>query len=157
MFGKYAGTIPQMKKQTMKGQCMKTESVKTLVRFSGLLIALALFGGITTGVKAQEKGGAIQLRLSDRSAATANTSAVHSSMSCPKCQDIFVTQRDTSAKGGQILMTHGNPTVKVAKHLCDGCKLDWTVVREAGAKPQAVANHKCASCVAKTVASGASR
>lgn len=73
-------------------------------------------------------------------------------MSCAKCQDISVAQRNPTAKGAQVLMSHGNPTVTVAKHLCDGCGVEWSTVRIGGAKPQSVATHKCTSCGAESFA-----
>jgi len=42
-------------------------------------------------------------------------------------------------------------TARVPKHLCEGCGTDWATTGTGKAK-LAVANHKCSSCGAETLA-----
>jgi len=124
---------------------MKPSCINTVARFTGLVIALALFAGVTGEVKAQEKGsakgGARLLMRPDPPPPPSD----YKPMSCAKCKDEFVRRVDWSARGAN------KPTVLVTQHLCDGCGVDWAITGHGKAK-QSVANHKCISCGAENLA-----
>lgn len=135
---------------------MKTTHINTTARLAGITIALALFVGVAGEVKAGGDGkGAIRLLELSRRAQPAPAPAVSEfkQMSCPKCKDILTTQPDVTSRGlgARSLVAGGVPTQTVARHLCDGCGVDWTISGHGKAKV-AVANHKCTSCGAESLA-----
>jgi len=131
---------------------MRTTRINTATRFTGLLIALALFAGVAGQARAQEKGSARGgARLLMRPA-PAPPPSDYKPMSCAKCKDQVVRVRDTDTRGlgARTLMARGTPTKLVSKHLCEGCGVDWTITGHGKAK-QLVATHKCTSCGAESV------
>lgn len=128
---------------------MKANRITKLARFTGMAVALVLFATASTEVKAQNgaKGGATKLlELSGRSATAAVSTATETKvMVCGKCKEEFTSRVDLSARGAH------KPTVFVAKHLCDGCGTDWSIVGHGKAKVS-VATHKCTNCGAETLA-----
>ena len=136
---------------------MKTSRIKTLAQMTGLGIALALLAGVAGEVKAQEKGGERLLKL-NAAPKPALAPAQQAGMSCPKCKDVFTTQSDLTPRGlgARTLVAGGAPTQTVARHLCDGCSVEWIITGHGKAK-EAVAIHKCASCEAKNLASVTTR
>ena len=110
------------------------------------LIAIVLFAGLSSEIRAQEgaKGGAKKLiELSGpQYVAKPQTATPMQPMACGKCQDRYSTRVDSSARGAN------NQAVFVATHLCEGCGTDWSVVGHGKAKV-AVATHKCTSCGAE--------
>src|SRR4051812_2356401 len=53
-------------------------------------------------------------------------------MACPKCVDIRLTEPNSQAKGGEVLM--GAATKTVTKHACGSCDTKLTVVGTGKAK-----------------------
>jgi hypothetical protein len=99
------------------------------------------------GITASPK---LRQQLDERRARLAAV-AVLPSMSCPKCQDTWVTQADTRSKGSGSRALMGQTAQRVAKHLCDGCGMDWKVAGTGKGKHE-VATHKCSGCGAKDLA-----
>jgi hypothetical protein len=66
-------------------------------------------------------------------------------VSCVKCQDVFTTVPDTSAKGASRLVAHGVPTKTVISHSCEGCNTTIAIVG-GGKHATTAVTHKCASC-----------
>ena len=71
---------------------MKTTRINSAVRFTGLLIALALFAGVAGAARGQEigsaKGGATKLlQLSGRLVTPKSEPSDYKPMSCAKCKD----------------------------------------------------------------------
>jgi hypothetical protein len=124
---------------------MKRTHLNTTARFTGLVIALALFAGAAGELQAQEKGsargGAKQLMPPTAPPALSD----YTPMSCPKCKEEAVSRVDWTARGAN------KPTVLVATHLCDGCAVDWSTSGHGRAKVS-VATHKCTGCGAESVA-----
>ena len=67
------------------------------------------------------------------------------SMTCPKCKDGFVSAADKDPKGLAARALMSAPSKLTARHLCDGCGVDWNVIG-AGKAKQAVATHSCDGC-----------
>lgn len=133
---------------------MKTERNRTMGRWAGMIIVLALFAGTASDVKAQKGAGAAKLlELNSRSVTPKTEPNDSKPMSCSKCKDVWVTQADKEMKGfgAKTLVSQGTPTIKVAKHLCGGCGSDWATVGEGKAR-HVVAAHKCTSCAAESLA-----
>ncbi len=128
---------------------MKTDRITKMARITGMTVVLVLFAGLASEVKAQNgaKGGAGKLLALSAGPAVPAVSAVTETkpMACSKCKEKFSSRVDLTARGAN------KPTVLVAKHLCEGCGTDWSVVGHGKAKVS-VANHKCTSCGAETVA-----
>ena len=93
----------------------------------------------------------LRQQLNDRSARSAPVIAAMPSMSCPKCKDAWVTLTDTTSKGAGARAIVGQATTRVARHLCDGCATDWTVLGT-GKGTRTVAAHKCTGCGAENLA-----
>jgi len=153
MFDKLRSTNKQQQRERLE---MKTIRINTTARLAGITIALALFAGVAAEVKAGGDGkGAIRLLELGRRAQSAPAPAVSEfkEMACPKCKDILTTQPDVTSRGlgARSLVAGGVPTQTVARHLCDGCGVDWTISGHGKAKV-AVANHKCTSCGAESLA-----
>ena len=128
---------------------MKTDRINKMARISGMIVVLVLFSGLTSEVRAQNgaKGGASKLLQLSAGPAVPAVSAVTETkpMACSKCKDEFSTRVDLTARGAN------KPTILVAKHLCEGCGTDWSVVGHGKAKVS-VATHKCTSCGAESLA-----
>src|SRR5689334_8035698 len=88
------------KNQTGKDNQMKANRI---VRLAGMTVALILFAGLNTEVKAQNgaKGGATKLlELSGpQVVAKPETSTPWQPMACGKCTDHYSTRVDASARG----------------------------------------------------------
>jgi hypothetical protein len=93
------------------------------------------------GIAASPK---VRQMLNERKASAAPVVVVEPAMPCPKCADVFTTEVNRQAKGGQFLA--GTATQKVAKHTCTACQVTWTTMGEGKAK-HAVATHKCTADV----------
>ena len=132
---------------------MKTSRIKTLAQMTGLGITLALFAGVASEAKAQEKGGERLMKL-NAAPTPVFAPAEQAGMSCSKCKDVFTTQFDLTPRGlgARALVAGGVPTQTVARHLCDGCGVEWIITGHGKAK-KAVAIHKCARCEARDLAS----
>ncbi len=113
------------------------------------LVALAFAGTASAqykpvgddGIAASPK---VRQMLNERKASATPAVAVAPAMACPKCADVFTTEVNRQAKGGQVLA--GTATQKVAKHTCTACDTKLTVVGEGKAK-HTVATHKCSADV----------
>jgi len=134
---------------------MKTNRNNSLARVTGLVLTVGLLAGFAGGVGAQEKGATTLLRLNGRLVEPKSTAADYKPMSCGKCTDAVVKVRDLDSRGlgARTLLTRGNevPTKLVAKHLCDGCGVEWRSEGVGKAKHD-VAVHKCTSCGAVSLA-----
>lgn len=134
---------------------MKRIVIHRLARLSGLAIALGLFAGVSGDLQAQQGQGArTLLELGARvKSAPAPSVSDHKPMACARCKTVFEARAVTESKGlgARTLLTGGVPTETVARHLCEGCGVDWTITGHGKAK-QSVATHKCASCGAESVA-----
>jgi hypothetical protein len=133
---------------------MKTKCTNTLVRLTGMTIALALFAGLAGEAKAQYKptgddgvsaSPRLRQQLDERKARLNTAPATVVSMPGPKCKDEFVKRVDWTARGAH------KPTVLIAKHLCASCATTISVEGHGKAKRDVVI-HKCSSCGAKTLA-----
>ena len=128
---------------------MKTNRINRLARLTGLTIALALFTGIAGEIRAQEKGATTLLRLGGKLVEPKSVPSDYKSMSCVKCADAVVHVPDlySGGLGARTMMAPANalPTKPVAKHLCDGCGVEWRVEGIGRAKHD-VAVHKCTGC-----------
>lgn len=132
-------------KHTTKGDEMKTTRKNSTASLAGLTVALALFVGIASEVRAQETTkGAGALRLLEINKKPAKTKAEPAKaeskeMSCEKCKDEVLVTRDWTARGA-------TPSyVTIVRHLCKGCKDELNLVGHGRAK-ETVAMHKCTSC-----------
>jgi len=131
---------------------MKTTRINTVARFTGLVIALALFAGVAGEVKAQEKGSAKGGARLLMPPTPPSPPSDYKPMSCGKCKDQVVQVRDTDTKGGARGLLTGAPLTKsVSRHACDGCGVDWAITGHGKAK-QSLASHKCTSCGAENLA-----
>ena len=134
---------------------MRTNRISTPARLTGITLALALFAGIGGLASAQEKGAERLLRLSGRLVEPKAAPNEYKPMSCAKCVETLVKVADLDSRGlgARTLMTRGSgpPTKLVAKHLCDGCGVEWRVEGIGKAKHD-VATHKCTSCGAESMA-----
>lgn len=127
---------------------MKTNRIGKTARLTGITVVLVLFAGLTSEVRAQNgaKGGGSKLMALSSGPAIPAVSAgtVTKPMACSKCKEEFSRRVDLTARGAN------KPTIFVAKHLCEGCGNEWSVVGHGKAKVS-VANHKCTSCGAEIV------
>jgi hypothetical protein len=106
------------------------------------LAALALTAAASDdGIAASPK---VRQILNERKAAATPAVAVMPAMACPKCADVFTTEVNRQAKGGQVLA--GTATQKVAKHTCTACTTTFTIVGEGKAK-HTVTTHTCGADV----------
>jgi NMD protein affecting ribosome stability and mRNA decay len=136
---------------------MKTANENTrMVRGSGLALVTILIAAFTAvapasaqykptgddGITASPK---VRAMLDERKARTTTVSAAVPAMACPKCKDTWVAQADTDSKGLGARTLMGKTTKLVARHLCDGCGVDWAIAGTGKAK-HAIATHKCSSC-----------
>jgi hypothetical protein len=126
---------------------MKTTSINSTARFTGLAVALALVAGLTGAASAADliKGGERQLNLLGIKTKAVPSESTYVPMSCLKCKDEYSTRVDWSARGAH------KPTVLVARHLCDGCDTTIATVGH-GKQARDVATHKCTSCGAESLA-----
>ena len=127
---------------------MKTTCINTTARFTGLIIALALFAGVAGEVRAQDgaKGGAGKLlELSAGPSTPKPQASNYNPMACGKCKSEFITTVDGSARGA---FKH---TVLIGRHLCGGCETTIAVAGNGKAKHDVV-THKCSSCGAESLA-----
>ena len=127
---------------------MKTTCINTTARFTGLIIALALFAGVAGEVRAQDgaKGGAGKLlELSAGPSTPKPQASNYKPMACGKCKSEFITTVDGSARGA---FKH---TVLIGRHLCGGCETTIAVAGHGKAKHDVV-THKCSSFGAESLA-----
>ncbi len=124
---------------------MKTTSINTVARMTGLVITLAMFAGLAGQVGAQEKGATRLLRLSGTLVGPRAEASEYKPMSCAKCKEEYFTRNDWSARGAN------KPDILVARHLCAGCETT-TATEGHGKAKRDVATHKCTSCGAETLA-----
>ena len=127
---------------------MKTTCINTTARFTGLVIALALFAGVAGEVRAQDgaKGGAGKLlELSAGPSTPKPQASNYNPMACGKCKSEFITTVDGSARGA---FKH---TVLIGRHLCGGCETTIAVAGHGKAKHDVV-THKCSSCGTEALA-----
>src|SRR5690349_14696229 len=116
---------------------MTTNNITT--RFTGLVAALLLLGGVAVTARADgAKGGATLLLPPSAPATTSDYKA----MSCPKCKNEWVTRTEVTTKGTTPV------TALVEKHLCNGCATTIATTGFGKAKTE-VATHKCTSCGAE--------
>jgi hypothetical protein len=135
---------------------MKTKRINAAARFTGLAVGLALFAGVAGEVKAEDMKGAGArklLELNGRVVTPKAEASDYKAMSCPMCKDtvVAIADRDPRGLGAKTLMARGAPTTLVAKHLCDGCGVEWTTSGH-GKTKVAVATHKCTGCGAESLA-----
>ena len=100
------------------------------------------------GITASPK---VRQQLNDRTAPLVPVVAATPAMSCPKCKDAWVALPDTSPKGLGARALVGQATIRVAKHLCEGCATDWSQAGT-GKATHTVAAHKCTACGAENLA-----
>jgi hypothetical protein len=129
---------------------MKTVRISTLARFTGMTLALALFGLTSANVAAQRaqdtaKGGGTDLLELNRPAKPALKASEYQPMSCAMCKDEIVTRVDLTTRGAN------KAAVLVAKHLCDSCATTISTKGHGKAK-SAVVTHKCGSPSTETLA-----
>ncbi len=118
---------------------MKSNHINTAARFTGLVAALLLLGGVAGIARADgAKGGATQLM---RPAPVAPPSD-YKPMSCGMCKSDWTTRAEVTTKGTAPV------TALVEKHLCSGCATKIETVGHGKAKLD-VATHKCTSCGAE--------
>ena len=124
---------------------MKANRINTTARLTGMIIAVALFAGLASEVRAQEKGsargGATQLLPATPTPAPAD----YKPMACPKCKDLVTAQVDRTARGAN------KPTVLLTKHLCGACQTTIAVEGFGKAKRD-VATHTCGINATKSAA-----
>jgi hypothetical protein len=133
---------------------MKTNRSNSLSRYLGLTIGLAMLAGVAGNINAQNgaKGGAAKLQERSGRAITTTEIASPIAMSCPKCKNDVVQVRDSASKGGGRVLVTGAPlTDSVARHACERCTTDWSVVGHGKAKVS-VATHKCTATSNEAVA-----
>ena len=134
---------------------MKTNRISKLARLTGMTVALALFASIGGLANAQEKGAERLLRLGGKLVEPKSAPSDYKPMSCAKCVETLVKVSDLDSRGlgARGLMTRGSglPTKLVAKHLCDGCGVEWRVEGIGKAKHD-VTTHKCTSCGSESLA-----
>lgn len=127
---------------------MKRNRISRIAALTGVVVVLALFGGVAS-VNAQNgaKGGATKLLELNGTLVTPKSGpSDYKPMSCGKCKNQVVRVRDTDSKGGARALIAGAPLTKsLSRHGCDGCGTDWTVVGHGKAKVS-IANHNCTSC-----------
>jgi len=127
---------------------MKTTCINTTARFTGLVIALALFAGVAGEVRAQDgaKGGAGKLlELSAGPSTPKPQASNYNPMACGKCKSEFITTVDWTARGAY------KPTVLIERHLCGSCETTIAVSGPGKAKRDVV-THKCSSFGAESLA-----
>jgi len=127
---------------------MKTTCINTTARFTGLVIALALFAGVAGEVRAQDgaKGGAGKLlELSAGPSTLKPQASNYKPMACGKCKSEFITTVDGSARGA---FKH---PVLIERHLCGSCETTIAVAGHGKAKRDVV-THKCSSGGAEALA-----
>ncbi len=102
-----------------------------------LTAALTLTAAIA---RAEVKGGEKLIQLSGSAITATSAPSVAAPMSCPKCQDVSTTVRDSAAKGASVLA--GTATKTLVSHGCAGCV---TTITQIGVGKQAtnVPLHKC--------------
>lgn len=120
---------------------MNTNRLNIMTSFAGLTLALALFAGTTTELKAQTtpKGATKLIELSGAGVTPQTEPARAVMMDCAKCKDEVTQKVDRSARGAN------KPLVTVAKHLCESCATTIGVTGHGKAKRNVV-NHSCGSC-----------
>ena len=133
---------------------MKTIRIAKLFGAAGLVLATAATFALAAdaqynavgpdGIAASPK---VRQALNANAASAAVATAKVAAMACPKCNDISVTEPNTQAKGGQILMGVG--TKAVTKHTCGSCDSKLEMVGT-GKATRTVATHTCTAAVAKT-------
>lgn len=128
--------------------------VKEIIRIMPTGFALGLIAGLLVSqAQAQYKptgddGITASPRLRqqlDQRKARPSTKVAAAVMACSKCQDTWVSLPLGSVLGSGGRALTGNTTQLVAKHLCDGCRVDWAVTGTGKAK-QSVATHNCSGC-----------
>jgi hypothetical protein len=127
---------------------MKTTCINTTARFTGLVIALALFAGVSGEVRAQNgaKGGAGKLlELSAGPSTPKPQASNYKPMACGMCKSEFITTVDGSARGA---FKH---TVLIGRHLCGGCETTIAVAGHGKAKHDVV-THKCSTPAVESLA-----
>jgi hypothetical protein len=116
------------------------------IAFAAVALAALAFAGtagaqsITVGDDGIAASPKVRQMLNERKACATPAVVAFPAMACPECADVFTTQVDRQAKGGQVLA--GTATQKVAKHTCSACQTRLTVVGEGKARHM-VATHKC--------------
>lgn len=115
---------------------MKTLKISKTTRLFALTISVAFLAGTVAASEApSSKGGATLLVKPQPLVSTAEPLQ----MSCEKCKDTYVAQKDLSDRGAT------KPEVRVARHLCSGC--DTTIVTTGVGKAEKdVVTHKCTTC-----------
>lgn len=130
---------------------MKSITHRKIAGLTGLALALGFLAMQPNSALAQGKGsgrgGAASLRgrvQPVQAVQSQHQHHQHAKVSCAKCQDTTITVRDLEPRGGggRALMAQGVPTKTVAKHLCEGCQVSWTV-KGHGKQKKSVATHTC--------------
>lgn len=126
---------------------MKKSFLRNRIIRSALMVAIAGLACAPNQLLAQEKGAERLMNLSRRSTAPTTKAAAPKTlpMACPKCQDVVKQVPNMGAKGGQILMAGGRPTISVTVHQCEGCSTIRTTVGHGKAKKD-IAQHTCTAC-----------
>ena len=139
-----------------------TKHITRFIRSSGLALATVLIAGLTSvstanaqykptgedGITASPK---LRQQLDERRARSAPDVAPAPTMACPKCKESWVEQANTDPKGSGVRALTGKTTKLVAKHLCNGCGVDWSNAG-IGKGKHAVVSHKCSGCGAEDLA-----
>lgn len=115
---------------------MKLNIIKTLGRFPELSVALALISSLvalSAAAEAPSSKGAARLLMKPEASQTA---AVAKSMSCGMCRNVFVSQRDISARGAN------KPEILVAEHSYKNCSTTLQTAGQGKGKYN-VALHQC--------------
>jgi hypothetical protein len=137
---------------------MKTiNEITRKFRGSGLAVASIFFATLSllapanaqyrpTGPDGITASPKLRSQLDERRArSTPATPAAREIMDCPKCKDVWVSQVDREPKGSSVRVLTGKTTKLVAKHLCEGCGVDWSIAGTGKAK-HLVATHECSGC-----------
>ena len=143
------------KQNIKKDKDMKNIRIAKLFGAAGLALATAATFALAAdaqyktvgddGIAASPK---VRQALNANAASATVATAKAAAMACPKCNDISVTEPNTQAKGGQILL--GAATKTVAKHTCGACDSKMEVVGT-GKATRTIATHTCTAAAAKTM------
>lgn len=115
---------------------MKTLNISKTIKLFALTLGVAfLAGAVAASEVPSGKGGATLLVKPQPLVST----VAPSQMSCDKCKDTYVVQKDSSARGAT------KPDIRVSRHLCNGCDTTIATIGVGKAKTD-VATHTCTTC-----------
>lgn len=118
---------------------MQSNHINTAARFTGLIAALLLLGGVAGIARADGAKGGATLLMPPAPVAPPSD---YKPMSCGMCKSEWTTRAEVTTKGTTPV------TALVEKHLCSGCATKIETAGFGKAKHD-VATHKCTSCGAE--------